>query len=38
MPRRDDGLLVDLTHTPWWMSIIVAGIAFVGMKFLLPAL
>lgn len=38
MPRRDDGLLVELTHAPWWMSVIVAGIFFVGLKFVLPAL
>ena len=37
MPRQHNGLLVELTQVPWWISVIVAGIAFIGLKFLLPA-
>lgn len=38
MPRRNESILMKLTMAPWWMSVVVAGIVFVGMKFFLPAM
>jgi hypothetical protein len=38
MARRDKGLLNDLAYVPWWVSVVFAGVVFIGLKFVLPAL
>lgn len=38
MPKRSNNLLVELTTVPWWVSVIFAGIVFIGMKFVLPSM
>jgi restriction system protein len=37
VPRRNNGLLNDLIDLPWWVSLLVAGIVFVGIGWVLPA-
>jgi len=34
--RRDGGVLEILVEMPWWVSVLVAGVAFILMKYLLP--
>jgi restriction system protein len=36
MSRKDDGLLDVLSEAPWWVSILVAVIVFVGARWILP--
>ncbi len=38
MARRDKGLLHELAHLPWWVSIIFAFVTYIGLKSVLPAL
>ncbi len=38
MPRRSENLFEMLVQVPWWISIIVAFIMFVGLKFVIPAI
>jgi restriction system protein len=35
--RRNSGLLDDLIELPWWVSLVVAAIVFVGLRWVLPA-
>lgn len=37
MPRRRDPLLYDLIFLPWWVSVILAVGAYIGLAFVLPA-
>ena len=38
MARKNDGLIVFLTELPWWVSVIVAGVVYVGMRWILPSM
>ena len=38
MARREEGLLDLLVEVPWWISIIVGVIVYIGMRFVIPAL
>ena len=38
MARRDEGLLDVLVEVPWWVSIIVGIVVYIGMRFVIPAL
>ena len=38
MARREEGLLDLLVEVPWWISIIVGVIVYIGMRFMIPAL
>ena len=31
MPRKNEGLLFELSLLPWWVSAAIAAIAFVGI-------
>ena len=36
--RRGEGLVGLLTEVPWWMSGIVAGVVYVGLRCVLPSI
>ncbi|ENM3807457.1 TPA: restriction endonuclease [Vibrio cholerae] len=38
MARKNDGLLWHLMDAPWWVSVLFAAIAYIGLSVLLPAL
>jgi restriction system protein len=38
MARKDESILNLLVECPWWMSILVSGIAFVFLRFILPSI
>jgi len=38
MARRDESMLNLLVEYPWWVSVLVSGIAFVGLRFILPSI
>jgi len=38
MARRDESILNSLPECPWWVSVLVSGIAFVGLRFILPSI
>lgn len=38
MARRNDGLLWHLMDAPWWVSVLFAAIAYMGLSYVLPAL
>lgn len=38
MPRRNENILGILIELPWWVSVIVAFIVYIGIKFVLPAI
>ena len=38
MARRDESLLNLLAECPWWVSVLVSGIAFVFLRFILPVI
>jgi hypothetical protein len=38
MARRDESFLNLLAKCPWWVSILVSGMAFVFLKFILPSI
>lgn len=38
MPRRNENILSMLVESPWRVSVIVAFIAYIGVKFILPAI
>lgn len=38
MARRDENILTLLSQLPWWISVCVAGIAYVGPKFIIPCI
>jgi restriction system protein len=37
MARRDESILNLLVECPWWVSVLVSGIAFVALRFILPS-
>jgi restriction system protein len=37
MARKDESILNLLVECPWWISVLVAGIAFVSLRFILPS-
>jgi restriction system protein len=38
MARRDESILNLLVECPWWVSVLVSGIAFVVLRFVLPSI
>jgi len=38
MARKDESILNLLVNCPWWVSILVSGIAFVFLRFILPSI
>jgi restriction system protein len=38
MARKDESILNLLVECPWWISVLVAGIAFVSLRFILPSI
>ncbi|PWY28866.1 restriction endonuclease [Vibrio vulnificus] len=38
MARKNDGLLWHLMDAPWWVSVLFAAIAYIGLSFVLPML
>ncbi len=38
MARKDESILDLLVECPWWVSVLVSGIAFVGLRFILPSI
>ncbi|EGQ9330079.1 restriction endonuclease [Vibrio vulnificus] len=38
MARKNDGLLWHLMDAPWWVSVLFAAIAYMGLSFVLPML
>ena len=36
MARKDESILNLLIECPWWVSVLVSGIAFVFLRFILP--
>jgi restriction system protein len=38
MVRRDESILDLLIECPWWVSVLVSGIAFVMFRFILPSI
>ena len=38
MARKDESILNLLAECPWWVSISVSGIAFIGLRFILPSI
>src|SRR6185312_5908918 len=38
MSRRDSHVLVELARLPWWVSVVVAGVVYVAIRWLSPAI
>jgi hypothetical protein len=38
MARRDESILNLLVECAWWVSVLVSGIAFVGLRFILTSI
>jgi len=38
MPRRNDTILDILFRLPWWASVIVASIAYITLKYIIPSI
>jgi restriction system protein len=38
MARREESILHLLVECPWWVSVLVSGIAFVSLRFILPSI
>jgi restriction system protein len=38
MAGRDESILNLLVECPWWVSVLVSGIAFVALRFILPSI
>lgn len=38
MARKDDNILVLLSHLPWWVSICVGIATYIGLKFVIPSI
>ena len=36
--RRREGFLVLLTEVPWWVSVVIAAIVYVGMRWIAPSI
>ena len=37
MPRKNEGLLFELSLLPWWVSATIAAVAFVGIVYVFPS-
>jgi hypothetical protein len=37
MARKNESILNLLIQCPWWVSVLVSGIAFVFLKFIFPS-
>ena len=38
MARRNESILNLLVECPWWVSVLVSGIAFLFLRFILPSI
>jgi restriction system protein len=38
MARKDESMLNLLVECPWWVSVLVSGVAFIFLKFILPTI
>lgn len=38
MARRKDGIIWHLMDAPWWLSVLLAGVIYLGLSYLLPSL
>ena len=38
MARKDESILNLLVECPWWVSVLVSGIAFVFLRYILPSI
>jgi restriction system protein len=38
MARKDESILNLLVECPWWVSVLVSGIAFVFLRHILPSI
>ena len=38
MGRRDSHVLVELARLPWWVSVVMAGVVYVAIRWLSPAI
>lgn len=38
MARKKDYLLALLTEVPWWVSVIISGAVYIGMRWILPSI
>ena len=38
MPRKNEGLLFELSLLPWWVSATIAAVAFVGIVYVFPSM
>ncbi len=38
MGRRDESILNLLAECPWWVSVLVSAVAFIGLRFILPSI
>ena len=38
MPRKNEGLLFELSLLPWWVSATIAAVAFIGIVFVFPSI
>ncbi len=38
MARRNENILEALSRCPWWVSVVFSGIAYVGLRFIVPAI
>jgi restriction system protein len=38
MRRRDENILTVLAQVPWWISVIIAGVVYVVLKFVIPSI
>ena len=38
MTRKDESLMNLLTRLPWWVSIAIAAVSYVALRFILPVL
>ena len=37
MPRKNEGLLFELSLLPWWVSATIAAVAFIGIVYVFPS-
>lgn len=36
MGKRNENLLDALTHCPWWVSVVLSGIVYITLRFIIP--
>ena len=37
MAKRNNNLFVVMSHCPWWASVLLSAIVYVGLQFIIPA-